>query len=325
MPRAEFCGYALDVQEPGHSHGTLTRPDATRTELPPIPSALLLCLFAAPGDWINLTTCLPVFKGMTHETLKTHASRTRAAVAGANGQATIRIEGAKTEVWRVTGDDRNFVEDEDIVGVFNGVQYHVAQASREDIVWAARLAARTYGGIDVIPESTMLSWWQANPTGFSCLFRNGERIGNLDVLPLRKPALEKFVGGTLIERELAGADLFTPHEQDQITDLYVESIVIERRKDRERRGAEHMLLAFQDIARRVCRPRKECCVYAISATKPGENLLQGLGFDLIGTPAQRRDEHQLWNAPLPAVLRRIAQRLRVPADDDFGPLLDGGL
>lgn len=44
--------------------------------------------------------------------------------------------------------------------------YQVKPAREEDIRWAAALGARVYQGLDVIPEDTMLGWFQGNPNGF---------------------------------------------------------------------------------------------------------------------------------------------------------------
>src|SRR5207253_2378291 len=101
--------------------------------------------------------------------------------------------------------------------------YIVAPASEDDIRWAAGLAKRVYGGIDVIPESVMLEWYNANPNGFSMIKSEaGECFGNLDVLPLRPTTLSRFTKGNLLERDITGDCLYTPSEAHKITDLYVE-------------------------------------------------------------------------------------------------------
>jgi hypothetical protein len=319
MAQETFGGLVLDIAEPGISVGILKRQvDGRWLEMPPLRALFLFYLARHKNNWVPIGT-KPEFAGMTDEALKQHARRTRHGVAAFSPE--FKILGSVERGYRLEVPNRKPKE----IDLRQWVTpYHVAQATREDIAWAAALAERTYGGNDIIPEETMADWWSVSPTGFSILFKDGKRVGNLDVLPLRRGEVrEAFLAGRIIERKLRGIDLYRPAERESIDVLYVESIVIDA--DRNGVATRRMLEAFQEIARRLCSPHQACKVYAISASTEGEGLLQPLGFTTVGTPDERRDKHQLWTAPLPLVLARIAAIVRVPIDPDFGPVVGGGL
>lgn len=317
--RYEFGGFVLEASDPEVRGSTVRRPDGSTRHLTPIQTQFLRYLMASPNLWVRIDL-KPEFSQMLLELIRVHASNTRRQVLAGLVGAPIQIQGSKARGYRLVLPDRNTNQFPPVGDVLS--DYCVDQATREDIVWAASLAARTYGGIDIISELKMLDWWNANPAGFSILFRDGQPIGNLDILPLRKSCLDAFVAGTIIEQKFTGADLQTPNEREQIRDLYVESVVIDGTMNAGGVPARHMLEAFPEMVLRVCKPRAVSRVYAISASDEGEQLLNGLGFVPEGVPERRLDNHQLWAASLLAVLRRTKARKR---RDGFDGLLKHGL
>src|SRR5450432_1203879 len=102
----------------------------------------------------------------------------------------------------------------------------VCPATRDDVEWAADLAKRIYRGNDIIPKDLMLEWYDKNPTGFFVIqSTDGERVGNLDLLPVKPATLNRFIRGEITERNITGDCLYSPAEAGEIRDLYVESFV----------------------------------------------------------------------------------------------------
>src|SRR5436190_12019019 len=116
-------------------------------------------------------------------------------------------------LWRVNPDrwwqDRirqafPSIEELDKGGSANG--YCIEPANLDDIEWISQLEAEVYSPQDAIPERILKVWYAANPTGFSIIkTKDGERIGHLDILPLRKEFLGSLLEGKIKERELTGA------------------------------------------------------------------------------------------------------------------------
>lgn len=162
------------------------------------------------------------------------------------------------------------------------------QAGEDDVRWAAALAASVYVGDDVIPESLMLGWFAANPDGFSVIKNaSEERVGNLDILPVRPDALQALIAGSKLEIEIEPADLFGPGERGGIRDLWLESVVCVEP------GAGRALCEcwLELLGRLSDRVRS---VYAVAASGKGERLLGRLGFERAGLAADRRDRHDLY-------------------------------
>jgi hypothetical protein len=174
--------------------------------------------------------------------------------------------------------------------------YRVEEATWEEVRWIARLEAEVYSPSDAIPEATLGEWYEANPAGFSVIKRGEERIGHVDILPLRPTALRKILGGELAERDVRGADLYPPGESDSIRELYVESLALLPRPASSRAPAVSFILAnFTRLAGRLCDPAAVESVYATAASGAGERLMSHLGFVRLGNPADT-DRHGLWAA-----------------------------
>lgn len=156
--------------------------------------------------------------------------------------------------------------------------YTLDPATADDIKWAAGYAREVYEGDDVMPAAVMLDWHAANPNGFFVIKADGEPIGNLDILPLRPETLSQFENGKLLERHIAGTDLYTPSETDQITDLYVESLVCNNSI-----AVAIVLSHFESLVRRICNPGTVKRILAIAASPDGQNLLKRLGFKITGS------------------------------------------
>jgi hypothetical protein len=187
---------------------------------------------------------------------------------------------------------------EDRPGRSNGRRagYVITPATPEDVAWIAGLQAETYSAGDAIPERLLKEWYDANPTGFSVIGRpGGERIGHIDILPLRPGVLSAFLEGKVVEKEIRGASLYTPEERGLIRDLYVESLIIRPEEGRSPGAAGARLLnGFPTLIERLCDPLNLRHIYAIAATIKGERLLRRLGFERIKEGRARADHYDVF-------------------------------
>lgn len=190
--------------------------------------------------------------------------------------------------------------------------YQLRPAREEDVSWAADLGERVYGGLDVIPEATMLGWFAANPNAFFTFWHGEERIGNFDILPLRPAVMQRFVSGDLLERDIQSQDIFTPAESHAIRDLHWESIVVDPAYAGERRPMVTLFLqTYLQALAHLCPIDQLGNTYAIAASPAGANLLSRMGLSPIANASERLDAHPLYcgsvqsyRAAMDDVLRR---------------------
>ena len=195
-------------------------------------------------------------------------------------------------------------EDEEIAAT-----YSIEPATAEDIDWIASLEAEAYSPEDAVPRSILGEWYDTNPEGFSLVRMNGEKIGHIDILPLRAKALRLFIDGAIIERELRGDSLYTPEEREFIRDLYVESIIIHPlggRSNASGIAVMHLLYNFILLTKRMADPDKIENIYAIAASKDGEHFMGKLGFELAKRGQERKDQHNLYVARFAELKVRIS-------------------
>jgi hypothetical protein len=184
----------------------------------------------------------------------------------------------------------------------NGVKaaaarYTIEPATREEIEWIARLEADTYSSEDAIPEYKLKEWYDSNPYGFFIIRMNEQKIGHIDILPLRSGVLEIFRDGKIREKDIPGSGLHTSAEREAIRNLYVESIIISPVQDNIRGMALlHLLSSFVSLVSQIANPGNVENVYAIAASESGENLMKQIGFDRIKAAQARIDGHDLFAA-----------------------------
>lgn len=175
-------------------------------------------------------------------------------------------------------------------------KYNLQQATADDIEWIAQLESEFYSSADAIPKHVLEEWYNANGSGFLVIsIEGGHRIGHLDILPLRPRTLSLFIEGNLLEREIRGDSLYSPAEQKEIRNLYIESIILNPPKGCSRGKALLFLLCnYQSIIEKLCDVTKVESIYAMAASKAGERNMQRLGFNKVMTGDKRKDKHDLF-------------------------------
>jgi hypothetical protein len=188
----------------------------------------------------------------------------------------------------------------DIDGCFGAAagesRFPVVQAELADIAWIAQLEASAYSSEDAVPEATLMSWFQRNPHGFSVIENSrGERIGHIDILPLRTDAAQPFLKGRIVEREIPPDWIFPPSAKERIRDLYVESIIIRKTAGLFASPVLFCVLQeFESLIERICSAAQINKIYAIEATASGKKLITRIGFERCGNASARADDHELF-------------------------------
>ncbi len=186
--------------------------------------------------------------------------------------------------------------------------YTIEPATPDEVEWVAELEAEVYPPEDAVPAHVLKEWYGCNPTGFSIVrMGNGQKIGHIDILPVKPATLGVFLDGNIVERDIRGDSLFAPNESDRIKDLYVESIIVLPPKGLSNAPAILCLLSrFIPLVRRMCDPSKIENIYAIAASASGESLLRRLGFDELKRGQNRRDQHDVFAAKFDHLAANIA-------------------
>jgi hypothetical protein len=189
--------------------------------------------------------------------------------------------------------------------------YRIRIATASDLPWIFQAARTVYHGNDVIPENTMREWFARNPHIIHVVEGPaGNIVGNIDVLPLRPRAWKRFCGGSMLERDLRGDDIFSIKERDRVTVLYVESFVSLSSHGKAIPMAVASTIAnFVSITRSVANPERVRSVFALAASSGGSRLLLHLGFTRVCDARTRTDGHHMYGVHFPTLAANIAEKL----------------
>ena len=187
--------------------------------------------------------------------------------------------------------------------------YQVSAATRDEVDWIAHQEEEVYLFGDAVPKHVLLEWYDSNPTGFSVIkMPNGQKIGHIDLLPIRPNTLRAFIDGNIVEKDIRGDSLFSPGDRNEIRSLYVESIAVQPPKRLSKAPAVICVLTnFLVLVERIADLASVEDVYAIAASSSGETLLKGLGFDALKSGDNRADRHNLYHV----MFKDLAQRIGV--------------
>jgi hypothetical protein len=191
----------------------------------------------------------------------------------------------------------------------SAVNFSIAGATPDDLLWIANLQ-KSYYHADAVPLRILQSWYAANPNGFQILRDDqGNRLGNLDVLPVKEEAFSPFITGKLRERDLTAQALFTPAERDSVRDLYVENLIVKSDDKLKHEMAAALLLnRAESILASLGNPASLRYVYGLGATPAGCEFMEKHGFDLITEARERVDRHPLYRIPYSALKESLRLR-----------------
>jgi class 3 adenylate cyclase len=196
------------------------------------------------------------------------------------------------------------------------LKFSVVQAELSDISWIAQLEAHAYSPEDAIPERILLGWFHRNPHGFSVIENaHGERIGHIDILPLRTEEARPFLKGRVLEKEILPEWIFPSTAKEHIRDLYIESIILKKAVGLSASPA--LICIFQNlgsIIERICPVKHVNDIYAMEATPSGKKLITRVGFECCSEAQIRADDHELFKISA-RDLRQNVEALLHPFDE----------
>ncbi len=208
-------------------------------------------------------------------------------------------------LWRKSKASRALPQIEKLDDICTG--YRIVQATPEEVDWIAQLEAQVYTPTDAVPKHVLMEWYNSSPTSFSVIkMKNGQKVGHIDILPLRPTTFQTFLEGNIVERDIRGDSLYSQNERHLIRNLYVESIIVLPPKGYSNAPAILCVLTnFNELVSRICDPASVDNIYAIAASKSGERLLKRLGFDQIKSSQNRVDHHDLFAAKFAELVANI--------------------
>ncbi len=185
----------------------------------------------------------------------------------------------------------------------------IASASIDDIGWIAQLESELFTGADVIPVEQLMEWYKINQTGFF-IFKteDGKRIGHIDILPLRPQIIESILEGELIEREIKGEYLYTPNEKNLIKNLYIECVAIKPTGRIRAIALQVFLSGFGAIVGNICPVDNIEKIFAVAATKQGEQIMKNFGFTVAHEETKRKDGHKLFVGDMKTLRLRVSNQ-----------------
>jgi hypothetical protein len=190
-----------------------------------------------------------------------------------------------------------------------GGVYRVRPATADDLDWIFRLEIDAYSAEYAVARAKLAEWYCANPEGFSVITTNGERVGQITLLPPRPTLLECFNRGTILEQDIQAASLYTPAERELVRDLHVESVIIKSPQGSSAPPLKALMCLgrnFIPLIRRVCVPANLENVYALSASGRGESFMKGLGFTRVESAHDEMSLRRLYVAEFIALKNNIS-------------------
>ncbi|GAB4009236.1 hypothetical protein GCM10028808_17200 [Spirosoma migulaei] len=181
--------------------------------------------------------------------------------------------------------------------------YDIRLAQYDDIRKIYNIACTIYGGLDVMPYKTLISWYEKNPCSFYVIIdEDNEVVGNINILPLKEETLKSFLEGRLLERDITEEGIWGTAEKEYINYLYIESVVNLGGKE----ATKELLKKIPTIITNFgCSHDSIKKLYCMSVSRQGQRLIKRLGFKEIVSVKLRRDGHTIFEAELMDVLHNV--------------------
>jgi hypothetical protein len=178
---------------------------------------------------------------------------------------------------------------------------------------ANRVASRHYGG-DSIAFERYEQWRLKNRQILVCLLDHSQEVvGYFDILPLRSNFVDAFLSGRVVEHQIGPDDILAPQHAGRCRRLYLGGIsVMDPNSHAGKRHADILVWGLLKYIAHHYGPLHERKLFALAATKPGEQLLKRFGFQISSPASQRIDGHNLYVLSLTA--EAISDALRARPD-----------
>jgi hypothetical protein len=185
--------------------------------------------------------------------------------------------------------------------------FRLIEANKEDILWVSKLETSVYSINDAVPLNILDGWYRTNPKGFYiAVDAHNNRVGHIDILPVKPIPLENFVAGNITEQQIKPEDLYTPSQKEFITNLYIESLALKiPGKILRAKALLSIISKIQETIRGLCEKERINSLYAISASKEGREVLEHLGFQIYSKKEERIDKHDLFRVTFSTFMLKL--------------------
>lgn len=178
---------------------------------------------------------------------------------------------------------------------------------------AKKLAQHCYAASVTIEPDTFEQMRAKNPYILACLKDyNGRFLAYFDAIPLRPSFAQPFLQGLVTESQITHEDVLSPQELATCKFLFISGLAVEDPNTHAgRRNASMLvwgLLKYLDRFYGSAKP----LVFALAATKEGDELLDRFKLILRSAGADRIDGYKLYSLPLTSA--EIAKRLACVPD-----------
>lgn len=157
------------------------------------------------------------------------------------------------------------------------------------------LASRYYGN-ESIPFDRFEQWRLKNPNILVCLLDSkGDVVGYFDVLPLRSTFFDPFIVGKITERHLGHEDILPPGKAHRCNRLYLSGIAVrDPATFLGHRYASILVWGLFRYLEHFYPPVRTRNLFALAATREGEQLLRKFNFRIATPGTAREDGHNLY-------------------------------
>lgn len=189
--------------------------------------------------------------------------------------------------------------------------FNIVPANDSDLRWIAELQKSVYSKADAVPFRVLKEWFHVFSNGFFVIVdKDNNRVGHIDILPIKESTLALYKLGELTETEIRGESLYSSAEKDKIEDIYIESLIISPKYTSIRPFAlRDLMRSLPEIVSRIGNRATIKRVSAMAATRDGERILKRLGFRLISDTHERRDGHRMFEASFKDFYNRVTKPL----------------
>lgn len=174
---------------------------------------------------------------------------------------------------------------------------------------AKKLASECYAGSVTIEPDTFEQLRAKNPYILACLTdQRGDFLGYFDVIPVRPEFAHSLMQGLITETQITHEDVLAPSDLAHCKYLFVSGLAVRGPNTHAgRRSASVLvwsLLKYLDRFYGGSRPQ----VFALAATREGDELLRRFKLNLDSAGASRKDGYRLYSLTLsrPEIAKRLA-------------------
>lgn len=198
---------------------------------------------------------------------------------------TLQLEANETESKAQTSEKMQQFD----LGTFE--DYEIKYIDETDISWIYELDKLAFPEEDIVEKSVFENWFKKNKLIFTGLYRQNVLLGYYSMLPLTQDTLNKFITGTLREKDIRSDDILDEKAMFKSSKMYFFSIVMNRKFPRLTK--ELIFNAVETILDYKSKGKLEK-IYATAASEEGEKLLIRFGFKRNNDGLERLDKHPLY-------------------------------